>query len=75
MPNIISALGSSQTRVRIILWNTVVVEPIGSDLILPCKVIGSPKPDVFWLDNNSEQITSGSDPRLKVRKLIFKSFL
>lgn len=42
------------------------MESIGSDIILPCKVVGSPKPEIFWIDNNNEQIVNGQDPRIKV---------
>lgn len=55
-------------KVRIVLFNTIVMELMGTDLILPCKAVGSPKPDIFWIDANNEQIISNQDPRFKVRK-------
>lgn len=53
-------------RVRIVLFNTVVMEPMNSDIILPCKTIGMPKPDVFWIDNNKNKIISNEDSRVMV---------
>ncbi|GLV36990.1 Ecdysone-inducible gene L2 [Carabus blaptoides fortunei] len=53
-------------KVRIVLFNTIVMELMGTDLILPCKAVGSPKPDIFWIDANNEQIISNQDPRFKV---------
>lgn len=57
----------TQPSVRIVLFNTVVMQPMGSDVILPCKGIGTPKPEIFWIDANNEQIFENQDPRFKVK--------
>lgn len=42
------------------------MEPMNSDIILPCKTVGTPKPDIFWIDNNKNKIISNEDSRVMV---------
>lgn len=49
-----------------IVYNYVFLfEFIGSDIVLPCKTIGRPRPEVFWFDDD-DNIINGQDPRLSV---------
>lgn len=47
----------------------------GSDVILPCKSVGNPKPDLVWFDPDSQVITDNekftvlSDGELKIQSI------
>lgn len=57
---------SGPQQARVVLYYSVVMETIGSSIVLPCRAIGRPRPEIFWLDNN-ENIITNQDPRFKVR--------
>lgn len=44
---------------RIATYASFVMDVSGSDITLPCAVEGSPRPAVFWKDNNNQLITPG----------------
>lgn len=58
-------LNSGPKKVRVVLYYKVILEQIGSNLMLPCKAVGRPHPEIYWLDNN-DRVISGQDPRFKV---------
>lgn len=51
-------------KVKIIYNYPIVLEQIGSNVVLPCKAIGRPRPEVYWMI--SDEIVTGQDPRIKV---------
>lgn len=56
---------NSPKKPRIVLYYSVIFEEIGSNVMLPCKAAGRPRPDVYWLDTN-ENIINGQDPRIRM---------
>lgn len=50
---------------RITHWYNVLLEKIGSPIVLPCEAYAQPHPQVYWMDNNNNMI-SNHDPRLRV---------
>ncbi|KAF5291795.1 hypothetical protein FQA39_LY14283 [Lamprigera yunnana] len=56
---------SARTPARIVLFNTIFLDNIGSDIALPCRAVGNPTPDVIWLDP-SERVIAGNDGRLSI---------
>lgn len=42
---------------RIVLYDTIYMDHIGEDIILPCSSVGSPLPEVFWLDPDENPLT------------------
>lgn len=56
---------TSRALARIVLFNTFLMETIGSNIILPCKTVGKPKPQVYWFDNK-QQLISNQNPRIRV---------
>lgn len=38
----------------------------GSDIVLPCKAVGNPTPDIIWLDPSERVISSANDGRLSI---------
>lgn len=57
---------------RIVVSYKVYVDTIGSNVVLPCRVKGHPRPKVTWRDNKG--VLAKNDPRMKVR-LVFAQFL
>ncbi|XP_026472124.1 neural/ectodermal development factor IMP-L2 isoform X2 [Ctenocephalides felis] len=55
---------SGPQQARVVLYYSVVMETIGSSMVLPCRAVGRPRPEIFWLDNN-ENIITNQDPRFK----------
>jgi hypothetical protein len=49
----------------IVYFYSVVLETIGSNIILPCQTVGRPRPDIYWLDAN-DNVINGQDHRFKV---------
>lgn len=41
---------------RVTFWAPAYMDVIGSDVILPCKSVGNPKPDLVWIDPNSKKV-------------------
>lgn len=58
-------LGARQPA-RIILHNSIFMDNIGNDIILPCRAVGNPRPSIIWLDPSEQVLGSGSDPRITV---------
>lgn len=50
---------------RITLWYSVLLEKIGSPVILPCEAYAQPHPQIYWLDNN-DNVINKHDPRFKL---------
>ncbi|XP_030757258.1 neural/ectodermal development factor IMP-L2 isoform X2 [Sitophilus oryzae] len=48
-------------RPRVTFWAPAYMDIIGSDIVLPCKSVGNPKPDLWWIDPNSKTIEDGMD--------------
>lgn len=38
----------------------------GKNIVLPCRTIGNPQPNVIWLDPNNEVINGRKDSRIMV---------
>uniref|UniRef100_A0A1L8DPD5 Putative conserved secreted protein n=1 Tax=Nyssomyia neivai TaxID=330878 RepID=A0A1L8DPD5_9DIPT len=57
--------GGGAQKPRIVLFYTVILELMGSDVVLPCNTIGRPRPDIYWLDVN-DNLISGQEPRYRV---------
>jgi len=58
-------LFSGPKRPRIVLYNSVVMEVIGTNVMLPCKTMGRPRPEVYWMDSDLNVI-SGQDAHYKI---------
>lgn len=56
---------AAPSKPRIVLYYKTVMENIGNTLIVPCKVIGNPRPDIYWFDSDEIPI-SHQHPRFKV---------
>ncbi|KAK4877951.1 hypothetical protein RN001_010457 [Aquatica leii] len=56
----------SRAPARIVLFNTIYLDNIGSDIAIPCKAIGNPTPDIIWLDPSERVIGGSSDGRLSI---------
>ncbi|XP_015592195.1 neural/ectodermal development factor IMP-L2 [Cephus cinctus] len=56
----------AESRPRITLHSPIMMAPIGSTVVLPCRASGRPRPRTFWLDNNERAIVSSTNPRYKV---------
>ncbi|XP_055716795.1 neural/ectodermal development factor IMP-L2 isoform X1 [Phlebotomus papatasi] len=63
--NTLLSPGGGAQKPRIVLYYTVVLELLGSDIVLPCNTIGRPRPDIYWLDGN-DNLISGQEPRYRV---------
>lgn len=50
---------------KIVNYYLVFFELIGSDIVVPCKAIGRPRPEVFWFDDD-DNLINGQDPRFSV---------
>ncbi|KAL1501053.1 hypothetical protein ABEB36_006452 [Hypothenemus hampei] len=46
----------SHHQPRVTFWASAYMDVIGADVILPCKHVGNPKPDVLWFDINNKEI-------------------
>ncbi|GAB0086641.1 Neural/ectodermal development factor IMP-L2 [Sergentomyia squamirostris] len=57
--------GGGPQKPRIVLYYTVMLELMGSDIVLPCNTIGRPRPEIYWLDTN-DNLISGQEPRYRV---------
>ncbi|KAF7283184.1 hypothetical protein GWI33_001247 [Rhynchophorus ferrugineus] len=62
-------------RPRVTFWAPTYMDIIGSDVVLPCKSVGNPKPDLVWFDPDSQVITDNekftilSDGELKIQSI------
>ncbi|XP_060533419.1 neural/ectodermal development factor IMP-L2 [Cylas formicarius] len=60
---------------RVTFWAPAFMDVIGSDVILPCKSVGNPKPNLMWIDPNSKIITDNEkfmvhpDGELRIRSI------
>lgn len=66
-------LGARQPP-RVVLHYSSYMDVIGNDVVLPCKTVGSPPPNVVWLDNHEqvvddERATVQSDGSLRLRNI------
>lgn len=63
------AFGSSTLngpkKARIVSYYNVLLEGQSTSVVLPCKAVGRPRPEIYWLDAN-DNIISGMDPRFKM---------
>ncbi|KAF2896358.1 hypothetical protein ILUMI_09821 [Ignelater luminosus] len=57
---------AGRSPARIVLFNTIYLDNIGSDIVLPCKAVGNPIPDIIWLDPSERVISSANDGRLSI---------
>ncbi|XP_018324816.1 neural/ectodermal development factor IMP-L2 isoform X2 [Agrilus planipennis] len=60
-----SILGQ-RTQPRIVYFYTTLLDFMGNDIALPCKVNGSPQPEVFWTDANKNVISRDTKSRVSV---------
>ncbi|XP_077283499.1 ecdysone-inducible gene L2 isoform X2 [Arctopsyche grandis] len=58
---------TAPSKPRIVLYYSVIMENIGNTLIVPCKVVGNPRPDIYWIDNE-ESIIPLQHPRIKIMR-------
>ncbi|XP_050680240.1 neural/ectodermal development factor IMP-L2-like isoform X2 [Leptidea sinapis] len=49
---------------RVLVWYKVFVDVMGSNVALPCRVRGHPRPHIIWRDHYGNDVKS--DPRMKV---------
>jgi len=54
----------ARTQPTITLYNTIYMDDIGNEVVLPCKAAGHPRPSVMWLDNNDNIV--GKSGRVSV---------
>lgn len=53
---------------RIVTWSPYMMETIGNDVVLPCVSLGTPAPQVYWIDQQNQLIAPGpNESRYKVR--------
>ncbi|KAF5283996.1 hypothetical protein FQR65_LT13630 [Abscondita terminalis] len=57
---------ASRSPARIVLFNTIYLDNIGSDIALPCKATGNPTPDIIWLDPSEHVVGGNGDGRLSI---------
>lgn len=51
-------------KAKIVYNYPMVLDNVESNVILPCKAIGRPRPEIYWMDSNG--IITGDDPRFKI---------
>ncbi|KAL1456309.1 hypothetical protein WDU94_001051 [Cyamophila willieti] len=51
---------------RIITWSPVTIATIGGDIAIPCTAAGYPQPEIFWTNQENENVAN--DPRVQVLK-------
>ncbi|KAJ8976596.1 hypothetical protein NQ317_005786 [Molorchus minor] len=62
---------------RVTFWASTFMSNIGTDVILPCRFVGNPKPNLYWLDNNNkiiendERFTILPDGELRIRNILW----
>ncbi|KAB0791232.1 hypothetical protein PPYR_03032 [Photinus pyralis] len=61
-----SEMLAARSPARIVLFNTIYLDNIGSDIALPCRAVGNPTPDVLWLDPSERVVSSTADGRLSI---------
>ncbi|KAJ8929453.1 hypothetical protein NQ314_017833 [Rhamnusium bicolor] len=60
---------------RVTFWANMLMDVIGSDVILPCKSVGNPKPNLIWIDPNGKVIENNErfavlpDGELQIRAI------
>lgn len=64
---------AAPSKPRIVLYYKTVMENMGNTLILPCKVVGNPRPDIYWIDSE-DSIVSHQHPRFQVSSIRYQSF-
>lgn len=47
-------------RPRITLWVSMLMDILGSDVILPCQTVGNPKPEIVWFDTFGNEVSNGN---------------
>ncbi|XP_066255700.1 neural/ectodermal development factor IMP-L2 isoform X2 [Euwallacea similis] len=52
---------------RVTFWAPAYMDVMGSDVILPCKSVGNPKPDLVWYDPSNKQIDTEDNTRFSIR--------
>lgn len=57
---------AARSPARIVLFNTIYLDNIGSDIVLPCKAVGNPIPEIIWLDPSERVIGGTNDGRLSI---------
>ncbi|XP_017771118.1 PREDICTED: neural/ectodermal development factor IMP-L2 isoform X2 [Nicrophorus vespilloides] len=52
-----------ETRAKptIVLFDTIYMDNIGSDIVLPCKAVGNPRPNIMWFDPTDNRIRASND--------------
>ncbi|XP_050305410.1 neural/ectodermal development factor IMP-L2 isoform X2 [Anthonomus grandis grandis] len=49
---------------RVTFWASAYMDVIGSNVILPCKSVGNPNPEIIWINTDSKQVIE--DDRFQV---------
>lgn len=52
-------------KARIVLYYNAIFDAIGRNVVLPCKTVGRPHPEVYWMDTENNIVDSDND-RYKV---------
>ncbi|XP_023026091.1 ecdysone-inducible gene L2 isoform X3 [Leptinotarsa decemlineata] len=60
---------------RVTFWAQTYMDVIGTDVILPCKYVGNPRPEVTWYDTddkpieNDEKYSASQEGELRIRSI------
>ncbi|KAJ8951134.1 hypothetical protein NQ318_021578 [Aromia moschata] len=62
---------------RVTFWAQTYMDVIGTDVILPCRFVGNPKPNLIWIDpngkviENDDRFTVLPEGELRIRSILW----
>lgn len=65
-----SEIMKSPLKPRITYFYSVIFQEIATTLVLPCKIVGNPKPEFQWLDYDNNTIIEDSRIKVSIRAFL-----